>query len=138
MNRKDIEQKVEVLRQVEVMLSYVNGADIGRRIKVTGEYVSSEEPPLWDWAFFDYYVKGPSAPSIDWDHVSEEYNYLARNRSGAMWLFKVKPTPNLRTKIWEVGQSKIGCTFPYKVRVTHSSAKAGTCDWKDSLVERPQ
>ena len=73
-------------------------------------------------------VKAITKPSIDWSHVSPEYNYLAQDENGDGYLCGKKPhrasiawsmeTPNTRAN-------------------TFTSYVPGTCDWKDSLVERP-
>lgn len=67
-------------------------------------------------------------PSINWDHVAPEWKWLATNESGNSFLFKEKPSVSVF--YW---YHVDGCALA----LTFSSFAPGTCDWKDSLVERP-
>ena len=74
-------------------------------------------------------VKSVTKPSIDWSHVSPEYNHLAQDASGAGFLYCEEPYRMNTT--W-------GLESPYIRASTFTSYVPGTCDWKDSLVERPE
>ena len=74
-------------------------------------------------------VKVITKPSIDWSHVSPEYNYLAQDSSGQGYLCGKKP--QRMDYAWDMGPS------PYIRATTFTSYVPGTCDWKDSLVKRP-
>ena len=74
-------------------------------------------------------VKAITKPSIDWSHVSPEYNYLAQDSSGQGYLCGKKP--HRMDYAWDMGPS------PYIRATTFTSYEPGTCDWKDSLVQRP-
>lgn len=89
--------------------------------------------PMWDEQVI-YRIK-PVQPSIDWDHVHPDYKYLAIDNNGASHLFRYKPAINNRS-YW---QAKNGIYMDNEIDATlFTSFKAGTCDWKDSLVERPK
>lgn len=66
-------------------------------------------------------------PSINWDHVSKDYNYLAEDKDGFVCLYKSKPI--IGTSEWLSENFHRAAGF--------ASFKPGTCDWKDSLVVRP-
>ena len=68
-------------------------------------------------------------PSIDWSAVAPEYKWLARDKSGNGHLYRYKP--EIREKFWTYC---IGGCLSAKF---FASYHHGTCDWKDSLVERP-
>jgi hypothetical protein len=89
-----------------------------------GQWVTCD--PFWQKSIA-YRVKQKSKPSIDWSHVSPEYKWLAQNPSGTPFLFVSKPVPGIDH--WVTGGSAV-------VAKTFASYKPGTCDWKDSLVER--
>ena len=73
-------------------------------------------------------TKATTKPSIDWDHVSSEYNYLVQDSDGEGYLCSEKPS---RTESgWNTESS-------YTLATAFTSYVPGTCDWKDSLVERP-
>lgn len=72
-------------------------------------------------------VKKVTKPSIDWSHVSEEFQYLAMDENGRHHLFAVKPT--LTASEWTMRAL-------YTEAGHFASFIPGTCDWKDSLVER--
>ena len=74
-------------------------------------------------------TKAVTKPSIDWSHVSPEYNYLAQDSSGQGYLCGKKP--HRMDYAWDMGPS------PYIRATTFTSYEPGTCDWKDSLVKRP-
>ena len=73
-------------------------------------------------------VKAVTKPSIDWSHVSSRYNYLVQDSDGEGYLCGEKPT---RVK------SGWNAESPNILASTFTSYTPGTCDWKDSLVERP-
>ena len=69
-------------------------------------------------------------PSINWDNVHSKFNYLAQDADGSAWLYAEKPQIN-HSSHWSAvlgGPAKAD---------SHASYDPGTCDWKDSLVERP-
>lgn len=69
-------------------------------------------------------------PSIDWSSVSDDYKYLARNEGGFARLFKNRPT--LGKAVWQ-GSGEGGTDA-----TSHKSYNPGTCQWSESLVERPE
>ena len=73
-------------------------------------------------------VKKPwSKPSIDWSHVSSEFNYLIQDSDGAGYLCSKKPA---RVEGgWNVESHYVSAN-PF------TSYVPGTCDWRDSLVKR--
>ena len=73
-------------------------------------------------------VKAVTKPSIDWSHVSSEFNYLVQDSDGEGYLCSEKPS---RVKSgWIAGSPSISA-------IPFSSYVPGTCDWEDSLVKRP-
>ncbi len=69
-------------------------------------------------------------PSIDWDAVSKEFNYLTVDDIGGL-LHKTLPTYNDKGDYWRTG-TDIAANATY-----FSSFKPGNCLAKDSLVKRP-
>ena len=76
-------------------------------------------------------VKKVVKPSINWDHVHGKYNYLAADDMGNAWLYGKEPTIDDDGGYWDVELDELALAD------THASYIPGTCDWKDSLVERP-
>ena len=72
-------------------------------------------------------VKAITKPSIHWDQVSPEYGYLLQDSDGEGYLCSEKPTR--AESGWFVSS--------YIPANAFSSYKSGSCDWKDSLVKRP-
>ena len=67
-------------------------------------------------------------PSIDWSHVSEDFQWLAMDSGGLHHLFAEKPEPIVEE--W--------ATHARYIYAGHfASFTPGTCDWQDSLVKRP-
>ena len=74
-------------------------------------------------------VKAVTKPSIDWSHVSEDFQYLAMDSGGLHHLFVEKPDPIAVE--WT--------THALYIYAEHfASFSAGTCHWRDSLVKRPE
>lgn len=71
----------------------------------------------------------PTKPSIDWSNVAKEYKWLARDGDNTAWLYDEKP--DAANRIW------LGNGETHGEAATHASYTPGTCDWRDSLVERP-
>lgn len=90
----------------------------------TGEWISASKSV---WRGDKVYRAAPlTKPSIDWDHVGDEWNWLARDAGGKSWLFKAHPF--IRDGYWN------GEWIPAEA---FTSFTHGTCDWSDSLVMRP-
>lgn len=99
------------------------------------EYLTNNE--TWQiinnptWNFSSTYRIVLVKPSIHWDHVADEYKYLAIDSDDTFWLYVELPT--LGVGSWNnsyTTNSVIEATF-------FKSFKQGTCDWRDSLVKRP-
>ena len=72
-------------------------------------------------------------PSLNWSHVHPKYTHMAMDSDGRTWLHLKEPTS---TPVeWVVLDSSDVCVVKAE---DFASFKAGTCDWKDSLVARPQ
>lgn len=69
-------------------------------------------------------------PSIDWEHVSSKFNYLAEDADGGVFLYEDKPYTS--TETWMADNGDIT-----EAHVLASYVK-GACDWKESLVKRPE
>lgn len=69
-------------------------------------------------------------PSIDWSHVAPEWKWLARDDDGMMWLYEW-PQPDCGVYSWKAhGRYADASAF--------ASLTPGMCDWRDSLVRRPE
>ena len=73
-------------------------------------------------------TKAVTKPSIDWGHVGEYFQYLAMDSGGNGYL--CGKNPHYDNTIWLM-------EAPYIPATAFTSYVPGTCDWKDSLVERP-
>ena len=73
-------------------------------------------------------IKATVKPSIDWNHVSEGFQYLAMDADGESYLYTDKPLQGERQ--W-MSSLRLAAANHF------ASFTSGTCDWKDSLVERP-
>ena len=73
-------------------------------------------------------VAAVTKPSIDWSHVSENFQWLAMDMRGRHHLFVEKPE--------RISAEWI--THALYIYADHfASFTPGTCDWTDSLVKRP-
>lgn len=76
-----------------------------------------------------YRIK-PTKPSIDWSHVSDNYKFLVKNMNGSCFLYENRPKPESEDWWSDSGGAYTGCS-------AFKSLDAGNCDWRDSLVKRP-
>lgn len=84
--------------------------------------------PSWGGAC-EYRIK-PTKPSIDWSHIADEYKWLAVDECGHVYVYDTEPF--VFDDYWKIKDGLAErCTIL-------KSFKAGTCDWKDSLVKRPE
>jgi hypothetical protein len=71
-------------------------------------------------------------PSINWDHVSKKWQWLAKDENGRTYLHDNKPSLSRALLSWHTKD------YNAQLNATHfSSFSPGDCDWKDSLVQRP-
>ena len=74
-------------------------------------------------------TKAVTKPSIDWSHVSSEFNYLVQDSDGEGYLCGEEPA---------CVESGWGSESHYVSAGAFTSYEPGTCDWRDSLVKRPE
>lgn len=67
-------------------------------------------------------------PSVDWSVIKPEYRWLARDEDGCAWVFIDKPK-SIGFWTGELDFREVSFLASYT---------PGTCDWQDSLVERPE
>lgn len=111
---------------IEVMQAYVDGKQVEHSL--TGDTWHILRTPYWDWQGLSYRI-AETPDSINWDHVSPEFKYMARDENGDVVLFTNKPT--LSERIWRCDKGSYCCA------TSHASYTRGTFDWKNSLVTRP-
>ncbi len=70
-------------------------------------------------------------PSIDWSHVKGEYKWLSVDKDGCAYVYTDEPE-----------RSGSDCWYSHNGGLNKVNGLAsytpGTCDWKESLVERPE
>ena len=81
-----------------------------------------------DWQPGYIYEVKPRKPSIDWAHVSDEFNYLAMDNPGDSCLYREKP--KFIKFSWDDGRAD------YEDVAAFKSFDPGTCKPEDSLVCR--
>ena len=110
-----------------VRVKFTNGKEA--TYTLDGRYFEDHAIP----ALYPYHVeitKKVTKPSINWDYVHSKFKYLAQDADGSAWLYAEKPQINLSSH-WSVVLSD------HTNAESHATYDPGTCDWKDSLIERP-
>ncbi len=118
-------------RQMNLFAAWLNGV----QIQYLNECVSpaawfSKNHPTWGGGVC--YRTKPielTKPSINWSHVHEDYKWMATDKNGDTFVFT--SLPRLKRNVWSNDHDEPEAAI-------FTSFKVGTCDWKDSLVERPQ
>ena len=114
------EEQAELVYQVIIerkTISFSNNGEGWREIAF----------PAWDSQH--YYRVASTKPSIDWDHVHSDLNWLARDESGSAYLYDVEP---VKGKYTFAPKPKMMDARPF------ASYKPGDCNWSESLVRRPK
>ena len=75
-------------------------------------------------------TKAISKPSIDWSHVDSTFRYLMMDERGQHWLTTNRPTIPATPERWV-------CGGVAQSAGQFASLIPGTCNWRDSLVKRP-
>lgn len=122
---------METEEKIKVMQHYANGGLIEKTKVDTDSGWEKVEHPIWNWEEFEYRI-AVTKPSIDWSHVSEEYNYLATNENGVTYLYTDMPKLFKAYGLWASSKGKFTTAKQF------TSFKPGNCPYKKSLVERPK
>ena len=121
---KRIRQDEEVDYPVVVVFNH-NDDEIVVTYTADGKYFAAGNVTLFPYPV--EITKATTKPSIDWSHVNEHYKYLAMDADGKFYLYTGKPSQ---------GSQQWG-SLPCTPATNFASFVPGTCDWKDSLVKRP-
>ena len=119
--------------KIEVMQAALEGKPIERFVlDYSVRWHDAVGEPLFNWHNVDYRVKEvpKTKPSINWDHVSPEFKWMVTDEDGHTYLYSLEPS--LHYFCWMEYDGV--CT----TATNWTSFVPGTCDWKDSLVERPK
>ncbi len=119
----------ELDRETKIALfaAWVDGDGLEHYSSSAGEWVYTEVPS-WN-SRVRYRKAAPTKPSIDWDHVSCEFKWMAKDSDGRTFVYNAPPCLGFRR--WDF----YGI---YVIATAFASFTPGTCDWKDSLVRRPE
>ncbi|NTA27372.1 hypothetical protein [Allorhizobium ampelinum] len=118
----------ETKRMIEVMQAFVDGKEV--EIEYSKASWLRQPDPLWRWDSCEYRIR-ETPDTIDWSHVDPSLKWMARDGSGAVYLYDEKPITG--SSVF-VARGKESC----RINGIFSSYRRGTVDWKDSLVERPE
>ena len=75
-------------------------------------------------------TKAVTKPSIEWTQIKDEYKWLAVDVNNCAYVYENEPNID-GIAYWSTSSATYFCVNGL---VSYSR---GTCDWKDSLVERP-
>ena len=87
-------------------------------------------------SLFQYPVKivqdeSATKPSIDWSHVKSAYKWLSVDKDGSAFVYENEPEHG-ESNYW---YSQEGIHYEVSGLASYTP---GTCDWQDSLVQRPE
>ena len=119
----EIQHVIEGVSPVEVKFN----DDLTRVYTSDGKYYDDSNIVLFPYPI--EITKAVTKPSIDWGHVGEYFQYLAMDSGGNGYL--CGKNPHYDNTIWLM-------EAPYIPATAFTSYVPGTCDWKDSLVKRPE
>jgi hypothetical protein len=125
---KSLEEKIAVM-QAALEGKAIEACSIFYKDDIWEEFKGE---PYFNWFEFDYRVKEVqlTKPSIKWEHVHSEFKWMATDEDNQTYLYTV--CPYLDEYLWDfVGGQCTGADY-------FASFVSGTCNWEDSLVERPK
>ncbi len=96
-----------------------------------GELCSWVRTPIPFWVKSCQYRIAKTKPSIDWNAVHPNYNYLTVDNLRVGVLHKREPM------IRAMYRSAPLCVGPTIITAGFASFNPGNCDWEESLVKRP-
>lgn len=123
--------------KIEVMKAWLDGETIQMYLLEHGwrDFLRLAGEPNWNWETNEYRIKPKEVkkPSINWDHVSKEYNYLAVDGDGDAWFYTNKP------KWHDAGMwvRKNRYEYPVEVKGFTSYTPPENCPPEESLIKRP-
>ena len=125
----------EIKTYRDLMKVLADGHTVEVQSVIDDRWITIKEFPfkvykLDDELRFKHRIK-PTKPSIDWSQVSDEFNYLARDKEGLVYLYGNKPKIT-EYDWWFVDDVEFVSASAFK------SVEIGNCDWTESLVERPK
>lgn len=110
-----------------VLVKYIDGGE-GTYTSDGREHENHTIPAIYPYPV--EIIKKVTKPSIDWNHVHNKFKWVAQDSEGGCWLYEDKPVEGEGE--WKCSSGD--CT-PAEGFI---SLIPGTCDWKDSLVARPE
>lgn len=113
-------------KHYDLIVAWAEGNEIEVYVPTWAEWTIAEHP---SWEEDKHYRIKQTQDVIDWEHVSPEWKWMARDEDGSCWLFTEKPSSDPST--WYTYSGCIGAN-------AFSSYKQGTTDWLDSLVGRAE
>jgi hypothetical protein len=124
--------------KIKVMQAALEGKQIEfkRNMGITWITYDGEAELEFSWHLNDYRVKDAvplTKPSINWDHVHPDFKWIATDKDGQTYLFSECPYYRDDIDYW-THRKDSRCIDAS----CWSSYVPGTCDWKDSLVKRPE
>jgi|SRR5690554_4978282 len=123
----------QTLKAIEVMQAFADGKSVEFRWKDEHEWRELKGRVAgWDWVSIEYRIKESTKPSINWDHVHPDYKYLFTDDDGSSYLVASKPTQS--KTCWLIDVDDEHCVKAEGF----ASFIPGDCDWKESLVQRPE
>lgn len=116
---------------IKVMQAYCEG----KPIEVTNAgwsdwEIMDKDPPSWSWHHLDYRI-AVTKPVVPWDALADWVNFVARDEDGDFYGFETRP--KLETISWSTRTLDHNIYDLDAVKID-----PGTCDWRESLVERPK
>jgi len=122
--------------QIALFTAWLDGGEI-EYTRNNSDWWSASNP-IWN-AGRAYRVK-ETLPSINWDHVGKEFNYLAGDQDGNYWLYGCEPYIPPGSVCWSTRKTEDTSAALWVSNdwgALFASFKPGNCDWQDTLIERP-
>lgn len=117
------------LEKIAVMQAFVDDKEIEYKSACQDIWHAAPNP-YWDWDAYDYRIKQEPAthPAFDWSIFADDVQWLAWDKDGIGYLYVKEPIA--------LSDRWLGAAVAKANSI--KGVTRGTCDWKDSLIKRPQ
>lgn len=131
MDRERAKNWLERLDKImPVVEHFANGGEVEKRFPPTGKWEPCSHPAFVE--SWQYRIEQTS-DSVNWDHVHESINAIARDANGRVDAYSDNPEKG--GQAWEPG---VRCAWISNIEQTLASYKRGTVNWQNSLITRPE
>lgn len=126
------EQREKLEYQISVQQAELDGKRIELKHKFNKKWENKSDDEPYNWLEYDYRVAQTKTIVHDWSLLHPDVTAVATNKDGSVYLLIGAPAP-AANDYWYASKLSIEHDL-----TAYTFIEPATCDWKDSLVYRPE